>query len=143
MKPTLLDTVLGELTYNERLAWYKGQVTFEPLGPFAVALSTESTDEVDAMLHNAGQFVRDIVTIDQRARDYAAEALLDLYNDEWREGPILSQEDFIRRLTLESVTFYPDGSIEMLYDDGDLFWDHVVIVSAVRGPRFTGADIAG
>jgi hypothetical protein len=95
------------------------------------------------MLRDAGQFMRDIVTIDRRARAYAAEALLDLHNDEWREDTVLSPVDFVQRLTLESVTFYPDSSVEMAYDDGELFWGHVVIVSAARGPRFTDADIAG
>ncbi len=143
MKPTLTDAVLGELTYNEHLAWYQGQVTRAPLGSFTVALSTESAAEVATMLRDAGQWVRDIVAIDRRARAYAAGALLDLYNDEWREEAVLSPADFSQRLTLESVTFYPDGSVEVFYDDGDLFWGHVVIVSAERGPRFTGADIAG
>ena len=50
---------------------------------------------------------------------------------------------FRKRMKLESVSFYPDGSLEFCHDDGDLFWGHTILVSGTlrRGP--TDADIPG
>ena len=36
----------------------------------------------------------------------------------------LSEEGFRSRVSLESITLYPDGGAEMWYSDGGMFWGH-------------------
>jgi len=82
---------------------------------------------------------------DQRIRDFAAGELLALKNDTWLEENevALTPKQFKSRMTLESISVDPDGRFEFFFNDGDLFWGHVIVVSGTLANGPTDADIAG
>lgn len=84
---------------------------------------------------------------DHRVRSYAAQELLSLAND-WaadaREeededsgAPLVTQEQFMERMELESIQLLPQGGFEFWFNDGDLFWGHSIHVtgSLEAGPE--------
>mgnify|MGYP000913203637 FL=1 len=57
--------------------------------------------------------------------------LLDVKNSSWLEENELdlTENEFRKRLTLESITVMDLGDIEFWFNDGDLFWGHSILVS--------------
>jgi len=143
MEKAFDDDVLGRLEYDEYLNWYAGEMALGEGRKLAVALSLDECEDLDDLIRLARGFVRDIARTDELARAYASEELLAVYNEVWSEGQDLIAAEFAARIALESLTAYPDRSVELCYDDGDLFWGHTIIVTAEEGPRFTEAIIAG
>lgn len=81
----------------------------------------------------------------KRIQDFAVEKLLEGKNDVWlgAEEKEFTPRQFKRKMRLESIAIYPAGGFEFTYDDGDLFWGHVIQVSGTisEGPKHAG--IAG
>ncbi len=80
---------------------------------------------------------------DDKARKFAAEEMTDNAND-WaldadENAEEMTKEDFAKRLMISEVCVSTDGNFELFYDDDDMFWGHVVIVS---GNIETGIDDA-
>ena len=48
-------------------------------------------------------------------RRTAAGDLLAIHNGSWNDDEPIDEQRFIERMALESVTFYPDGSVELCY----------------------------
>jgi hypothetical protein len=79
---------------------------------------------------------------DAEIRDYMVKELLDLKNGNWldKEEAELSEDEFLQRVSLESITVSSKGAFEFWYADGDLFWGHSIMVS---GSLDGGIDDAG
>lgn len=83
---------------------------------------------------------------DEKARKYAAGELTENAN-EWAEEDDdvneITEEEFAERLGISEVCVSTDGYFEIYYDDDNMFWGHVVIVSGNIETGFDDADIAG
>src|SRR5207249_3318350 len=81
----------------------------------------------------------------RRIRDFAVQKLLPLKNDAWLdEGEVeVTADQFQDRMTLDSITVYPNGSFEFWHHDGDLFWGHSIQVRGSLSEGPTDADIPG
>ena len=86
---------------------------------------------------------------DEKARKYAAEMLTENAN-EWAEEDDdnenemeITEEEFAGRLIISEVCVSTDGDFEIYYDDDNMFWGHVVIVSGNIETGFEDAYIAG
>ena len=69
------------------------------------------------------------------AKAHAAAELLALKNDFWLdegESP-LDAATFVGSLALSGVNAFPNGTFEVYFDDGDLFWGHSVRVDVEAG----------
>lgn len=71
--------------------------------------------------------------------------LISLKNKTWIESDSdkVTTEEFIAKLKLESIVFYKNGSLSVYYDDGDLFWGHIISVSIDDNFNVVDADIEG
>jgi len=69
--------------------------------------------------------------------------LLPIHNDSWNDGTPITEAAFIARMKLESACIFPDGTSELFYEDGDLFWGHMIVITLNQGGAFEDADIAG
>ena len=49
----------------------------------------------------------------------------------------------MRRLTLESIDLYPDGTAEIYFADDDMFGGHVIIISMAESGELTDVSVAG
>lgn len=140
MEKEIQDAFLGRLTYDESLDWYEGRVG----DGVPIYINTDEESRPDSVLAYARHVLADLPGLDRRARQTAASHLLKLKNETWLEEdePPVSTEEFQARLTLESITFYPDKTAEVFYADGDLFWGHTVLLN-LNGDAFTEAHLAG
>jgi hypothetical protein len=78
-------------------------------------------------------------------RTYCASELLGLKNDLWLMAgeDEVTADEFKHRLQLEAITCRLDGSAEVCFLDGDLFWGHAIIVTTDPELRLKDAEIAG
>jgi len=140
MEKEIQDVFLGRLTYDESLDWYEGTAG----DGVTIYIYTDEDSRPDPALAYARQVLADLPGLDRRARQIAADALLENKNETWLEEdePPVSEDEFQVRLTLESITFYPDETAEVFYADGDLFWGHTILLN-LEGNTLTGAHLAG
>jgi hypothetical protein len=137
------DDLLEKLEYNEYLNWYAGEIELGEAKKLRVSLSLDGCEDLDDLVRFTKKFLQEIAETDTLARRFAAEKLLRVYNDSWNEGEDIAESEFTERIALESLTTYPDHSAELCYDDGDLFFGHIIIVSIEEGLTFVDASIAG
>ncbi len=143
---TVEDPFFGTLELDRSLNWY--EKTFEwNSRPVQLCLSRDDSPDEGMLFRHARSLWDQQEQWEQRVRDYAVEELLDLKNDTWLdedEGEEeLTPEQFVERMSLESIVVYPDGAFEFTYDDGGLFWGHVIQVSGTLSEGPTNAGIAG
>ena len=115
------------------LRWKAGnfEATFEfAEGRHGLTLLDFRADQETAALDLATGTVAWLEKNLEAVEAFAGSALLDLKNDVWREedeAPLTATE-FTAKLSLEGVDAFSDGTFEVYFDDGDLFWGHSVRV---------------
>jgi hypothetical protein len=81
------------------------------------------------------------------AKVHSAVHLLDLKNNTWTEedGSEVTGDQFVARLRLVHLDIRPqaEGQIDLTFDDGDLFFGHVIQVSMDVDGGLSEAQIAG
>ncbi len=113
------------------------------------------TVKLEFLVDNNGEIERGLITAkelwsaqadwDARVKMFAAKELLELKNEDWlgEDEKKLNLTQFKRRMSLESITFYDEGSFEFFFDDGDLFWGHLIQVSGNIDDGLTQAMFQG
>lgn len=141
LKPVKVESTLGTFELDRHYDWYEGTIDY--LGaPCSVLLTVEegSTD-AQVALARLESLCADLETFDKRARECAAEELLENAID-WCEEELTS-EQFANRMSNPALCVGSDGSVEFTFDDGGMFWGHVIVVSMDADGVFSGADIEG
>jgi hypothetical protein len=133
---------LGLLKYDEGLNWYSAAFASVETPRLYLSLD-ECTDEaafVEYASYRVGSASRDIATAMK-----AAVCLLDLANGEWLPAGAAERDadSFMAKLTVDSLTFYPDGSSEVIFRAADLFAGHGVLVSLEPDGRASDATLCG
>jgi hypothetical protein len=74
-----------------------------------------------------------------------AKKLLPLKNENWLEEneSELSESEFIKRIELTSISFFGKGNSELIFDDGDLFWEHEIVADLNTKNKLTDINIRG
>lgn len=141
--PPIEDDVLGTLTWDDNLNWFSGKFT-DGRVTFEIFLKPDDTGSIAFALERARHVVQKRDEYIQLAKSLAAENLLDLAN-EWNEDDEhpLTAEDFMLRITLESMVFAADGGLTFYHNDGDMFWGHSVQLCIDKNDRYASADIPG
>jgi hypothetical protein len=140
----LAHPLFGQLTFN------RGHDSFQATLALAgqpIEVSIRAYDEAPdpAVLVIAERFWKDQAHWDHRLREFAAAQLIDLKNDSWLqedEHP-LTDAEFIKKLTPNSMGFDPPDRFTIYYNDGDIFWGHAIEIRGTlsKGPQ--SANIAG
>ena len=141
--------ILGELQVDPRL---KDALTGSvAVGDSTVRLSIElDGHDKDTVLEFAAGIVGRIDHYVSLASRFAADKLLDSYNEDWRfysvadgkggfvdvTDPALNAEEFSGRLLLSSVVISGDTNCEIWFSDGGMFAGHYVSVSSFDGAKF-------
>jgi hypothetical protein len=149
---TTEDPQFGTFTLDRRIGWYEAQTFW---GAHSISLhlkpNREGDDNDDDDDDDDGIFGCLICAKalwegqeewDREVREYMVNELLDLKNGTWLEEDEaeLSAEEFLQRVTLESISIDSEGEFEFWFGDGDLFWGHSIMVS---GALDRGVDDAG
>lgn len=148
LEPVLYeDKLLGEFALNRSIHTFEKYITWaNEVG--TLYFDQGEVEEMEASLATAHALFNDQDTWSKKIRSYAAEELVELANDwladdEDAELDEITEEIFVSRLTLSSITVSENGDFTIYYDDGDLFWGHVIIVEGNINGTFETAQIAG
>lgn len=126
------DPTFGELQWDSNLNRWDGILSVDEYGALELHLEPESLRGVDFTSHK--RTLGEIV-IGKRP-DYAkliADEFHQLYNEDWRNGPILSRQEFIARLEPYAISITYDGTVDIFFHDNDLFAGHSIIVVIMNG----------
>lgn len=140
-----------ELLLDKALGLYEGAGTWNGC-KCHLSLETDKDDVQTA--ENALAAWKDLLANaadwDKKARVYAAQELTGSAND-WLCDSLeedeafeeITEERFAERISLSDIGISSDGSFEIFYNDDDMFWGHVVIVSGSLSDGLDSAYIAG
>lgn len=144
-KPVVINTQrFGDLTLDRSIDWFEGEVNWNG-ETIRINFHTDGNHDISAGLKVAEKLWGNQEEWKQKVDDYAVKELLPLKNGTWLgedESPF-SAEKFKSRMTLQSISIYPDGLIEFWHDDGDLFWGHSIQISGSIEEGLNRADIPG
>lgn len=143
-KPPLKDELLGTLTWDDTLDYWTGEAVMAGIGPVRISVDTEDEEitPAEALANTHGTYLI-LRNREPEVRDFAAAALLETHNQAWSQGEAIDEVAFAEQLSLEDISFHPDGSAELFYNAGELFGGHTVIVTVDEDGAFDDAQIAG
>lgn len=161
-KPLVIeDELCGNFTLERRFGWFSG--TIDWIGKKCSAsleCDSENTKEgeetAEGALHALHVIYKDLKEWDEKFRGFAAKRLTELANDwlmdseefdedeeEEENENLITEEDFAKRIWIGEITISPEGDYEAYYNDDDMFWGHVIIVSGNIETGIKDAEIAG
>src|SRR5262249_40338436 len=139
---TLNDANFGKLTLDRRVDWFTAQVDWDGK---PVSLNLSDSAAVEKSLKVATALWQKQREWNRRIRDFAVQDLLPLKNESGldEDETALSGDEFTDRMTLESITVFPNESFDFWHNDGDQFLGHSIQISGSLSEGPTRADIPG
>lgn len=118
--------------------------------PVEINIDPEN-EPIDSVLEFAKVIAKDLSIYNKTAKKFAAEELLDTYNDNWRfystydennnlidvEDPALSSNDLQKRISLTGINIGAENGCTFCYDDDNLFAGHSIFVTSFNGAEFS------
>jgi hypothetical protein len=144
-KPVVVhDAVLGELTLEREFSSYSGRATWIQQ-EVDIDLECAAPDEPQSAIEKAVELLESQEKWQNQIDACAVSQLLELKNGGWRdEGEAeVSRSDFLKRMSLETISICHDGNFSFWFDDGDLFSGHAIVVAGNIETGVDRADIAG
>lgn len=141
---SLDDAQFGMFTFDRSIGWFSATTRWGGQ-PITLNLVAENRIEAERALRTARELRHAQPSWQERIERFAVERLLALKNESWlgEDETPFDAARFGARMTLESISAYPDGSFEFWHDDGDLFWGHSILVRGNLADGPTDADIPG
>lgn len=143
-KPVEIDTELvGRLVLDRRINWFWGTVTWNGK-EVRISFAAEHGLDIANQLETARALLDAELEWQGKIEAFAVREKLPLAND-WRESgeqPITEQE-FLDRMELESISIQSDGKFEFWHSDGGLFCGHSIQISGSLKQGLTQSDIPG
>lgn len=140
-EPLVIEDELGTFTMKnpETDKFFSGEIDL-PFGKVDIMLEPDGNESVSAQnaLRHLHTFVPNAADWDTRIKQSAADefAEKDGTIETWggcesdSEGKTISKEEFMRRIAMNFICFYSDGSIFLDYNLDDMFTDHGLGVNA-------------
>ena len=141
---THTDDRFGTFKFDRRVRQYTAQVKWNGR-TVSLDVKAKEPHEIDRALRVANALWDDQQMWHRRVVDYAVDQMLPQKNAHWiRDGESeVSPDDFKDRMTLLSISVDADGDLEFAHDDGDLFWDHLILIYGNLSDGLTHAEIFG
>ncbi|MBQ1398313.1 MAG: DUF2262 domain-containing protein [Clostridia bacterium] len=149
-EPVVIHDSLGTFTLNRKN--YEGEVKL-PECEITVFLETDGEEETTAFasLQSLRAFVKNAADWDERIRQFAADdfagkdGTIEIWGDcdGNNEGGIISKDEFMRRISMNFIQFYADGSLFFDYDLDEMFTDHGLGVHAHISGRIESCALWG
>lgn len=148
---TWQEAPFAPFVLNKKFNTYNGEG--EWLG-HTIRLALDSDDEQESPTAAAIATLHRLYAAPQDWHDrltaHAARELIEIARD-WQEdgeGEIddearLSEADFARRIRLEEISIDEDGGFTAWFDDDNIFWGHVIMVSINADGEYEDAEFAG
>ncbi|MFT4220625.1 MAG: DUF2262 domain-containing protein [Microbacterium sp.] len=152
LEPVIVTTDVGTFELQRSLGLFSGAIDWcghEVSAHLSVDDDAqEGSETCGAALARLECCLADAESTDARWRRYAATNLLEIAR-EWQadsdapDDAPLTEEVFVERISLAELSVSTDGSMTPCYDDGGLFWGHVILIEVEPDGGLTDADIAG
>jgi hypothetical protein len=144
-QPVVITTArFGDLTLDRSIGWFEGEAKWNGES-IRIDFPTDETQDISTSLKVAETLWDDQRAWKQKVNEFAVQELLPVKNDYWlddNESP-LTPSQFTSRMTLQSISIYPDGDFEFWHGDGEVFWGHSIQISGSLDEGLTQADIPG
>lgn len=144
-KPVVMKSErFGNLTLDRSIGWFEAKAEWNGK-LLRVCFHTGENLDVSASREVAEKLWDSQASWKQKVDNFAVQELLQIKNDSWLNDndPVVTADQFKSKMTLQSISIYPDGRIEFWHADGDLFWGHSILISGSLDQGLTQADIAG
>lgn len=144
-KPVVIENEIGKFTLERSVSWFEGKCDWCG-SQCNMCLVTD--DEFGSTAENAEKFLlsiyEDVAAADDKYREFAADEMLECAND-WvdDEEDEISKEEFKKRLSIDAVIISPEGEITLYYNDGGMFGQHQIEITANINGDMISVDIAG
>jgi hypothetical protein len=141
-RPSRTHKQLGKLCFNANYHWWESKVQLADGDD--VTLYVEGTKDTEDSHFDQCQLIIDKLDING-AKSFASSKLLTLKNESWLgddEQP-LDETAFMSKLVPMSIELSEDKTVDLTFNDGGLFYGHVVLVNLDAQGKCKSADIAG
>lgn len=145
LQPVTVDTArFGTLLLDRASGHYVGTASWCG-APVRLTLACADPEQPAAALAAAESLFDLEQPWNARALDFAAAQLLATKNGAWlaEDEAALTREQFIACMALVDISVDACGDFFFLYEDGDLFWGHAIVVRGRLDSGLSDADIAG
>ena len=142
--PPVNNNIIGRLTFNEQLQWF--ETTYETQSySFQLFIDIDERKSLLKTLPIAVEVINNIHKIDKLAKQFAANNLLELKNSTWLEEDetTLNEDNFVKKMALNSISFDKKMAYTLSYNDSDLFWGHTISVNFTKQGDPKNAQIQG
>jgi hypothetical protein len=140
---------LGEFEYDRSLRAFSGAVDWNGRR-VPLSLGCPDPKRPKRVLKHAESLLANWQDWQHRAPAFAADRLLALKNGEWadedddgKRAPPITRDEFLARLSPNSIEIQESGRLTFWFDDGDLFSGHLVHVDGKVDGKITKAGIGG
>lgn len=137
-------TSISEFQYNSDYYHYKSKLKINGIST-VIYVSNEEVQEITILENRLNQSLNWFKNNYEIIKNYCVDNLLELKNEDWAdsEEEKVTEEEFKNRLQLKSIRIEPDGGLEIVFRDGDLFCGHEIVVTTDPEYRVNDADIEG
>ncbi|MCT4597238.1 MAG: NADAR domain-containing protein [Vallitalea sp.] len=139
------DNELGKFTLYNKAALYTATIDWCG-NEVELYMYTEDESELKQLIKQYKKSFSNYPEWDARAKQYACE-LLTLKNDVWldeeNDEAELTEAEFKKRMSLLVIELYIDNTYTLWYNDGDMFFGHVIVIQGDFENGFTSAQIEG
>ncbi len=140
-RPVRIDNELGSFLLDRRYSWFEGTVQW-CAQPCSVLLNVpEGSTDCSASMEVLRQICQDSDAFDANIRKQTCDQTWDLLGD-WYEEEI-TKEEYMKRMGIPQISISEDGDIEFSFETGELYAEHVLIVSVDAQGNVQDAYLAG
>lgn len=145
-EPVVIGGELGKFILDRTFSWFEGTVDWNGTS-CTVVLETdmEDGDSADLAFQKFKELSKDLIGWDRKFREFAAEKLTQYVEyDENEEGAVeITKELFAERIKISNLAISPDGSMELYYNDGNMFGGHEIEIFANTAGEIVDAATVG
>ncbi|SFH61715.1 DUF2262 domain-containing protein [Planctomicrobium piriforme] len=141
---TVVAGRFGTLTLDRRIDHFDGEAIWNGEKTKVTFRSKDGKPD-QAAIENSEKLWSNEFHWEKRIKVIAVEDLLELKNENWsdEDDPEFTAEEFVKRMTLQTICVQNDGRFEFWYDDGDLFSGHSIVVRGSLEKGIRDASIQG
>ncbi len=144
-KPVIFkDPTLGELVLDRKIDNYRGRPKWRGQ-EIELKLLVRESDNIEPSLTNARTLWDKSRKWDTDIKNYAVEHLLPLKNEDWLEegDKKVSPGKFKKLMKLFLIEIDYDGRFFFWYNDGGLFYGHLILITGDLSKGLTDIDLQG
>ncbi|MCT4595465.1 MAG: NADAR domain-containing protein [Anaeromicrobium sp.] len=143
---TYYDDELGEFRLYGKTGLYAATINWCD-NESTLNIYTEDKSELKKFINQYKKSFLNHTEWDAKVKAYACDELLTLKNNVWldeEEGEVkLTELEFKERMSLDILELHDDNRYTLWYDDGDMFFGHVIVIEGDFENGFTSVQIEG